>query len=119
MRIDILKQMVERMKKIPDELLDMCTWKCGTIGCVIGHCWDLIPGMKLEKRLNLMLEVTLVPVHYSDGKTSTSIEAAAAGLEISYTQARHLFSPSIHLVNNSRVAVIKRLEDFIANPCEI
>lgn len=43
----ILFSMAERLTTVSDKDFDMREWKCGTVGCAIGHCWDLIPGLKM------------------------------------------------------------------------
>lgn len=90
MRLDIINKMADRMEMVDQNQLTLSYWKreqdCGTVACIVGHCWDLIPG------LTLAITSCEDGIFYSPrAKGEDGVIAVYEALEITYQQALNLF----------------------------
>lgn len=101
---DILDAMCDRVLHIPNERFDMRHWWCGSVGCVIGHCWDLIPGLELCTMDRLDRKY---PVY----EGLMDIGAVSAALQITHEETLWLFHSSYY-APTTKYHVIQRIRHF-------
>ncbi len=114
MRLDVLRLMVERLKKVhaekPEEF-DIRFWKsedCGTVACAVGHCVDLMPNMVLTG-VNFCARPRNTQTH------NDSFLAISESLEISLEQAYRFFSGDYYESGDKTTAldVANKIEIFL------
>lgn len=86
----IFRAMAERLNQVPNHRFIMGFWqqetKCGTVGCVIGHCHDLIPGLKMKNEAG-----NYYPYFETETGVLIGLEAISEALDISMRNANYIF----------------------------
>lgn len=114
----ILRAMAERLLTVPDKTFNMNNWMretpCGTVCCVIGHCWDLIPGLEMAPLEDI--PDSYVPIYKTEQGQTSAYYAIAHSLNISIDTTIRLFDPSSYASPNRHV-VRERLLDYANGLC--
>lgn len=92
---EILRKMAERLKRLESCNFNICMWlrqnDCGTVGCIIGLCHDLIPGLEM-KRVEDDSDM-FYPSYNHEGVEEEGFTAIGFALNLHPDDVKQLFSP--------------------------